>query len=62
MFYSVRIFRTSVPGKSITSNPEKTAPRRQAKKPGYIQVLQQRTGSLNIKRILLIGENQISQV
>ena len=52
MFYSVGIFRTSI----------KTAPKRQGEKPGYIQGLQQRTGNLNIKRFLLIGENQISQV
>ena len=27
-------------------------------KPGYIEVLQQRTGSLNIKRLLLIKETR----
>ena len=52
MFYSVGIFRTSI----------KTAPKRQGEKPDYIRGLQQRTGNLNIKRLLLIGENQISQV
>ena len=29
---------------------------------GYIEVLQQWTGSLNIKRLLLLKESQISQV
>ena len=29
---------------------------------GYVEVLQQGAGSLNIKRFLLIKENQISQV
>ena len=31
-------------------------------KPGYIEVLQQRAGSLKMKRLLLIKENQITQV
>ena len=31
-------------------------------KPGYIGVLQQRAGSLNVKRLLLIKENRIFQV
>ena len=61
MFYLVEIFRTSSPGGSISSNPERTAPRRRGDEPGYIKVLQQRAGSLNIKRLLLIKENQISQ-
>ena len=51
MFYLVGIFRTSGPGNSISSNPERAAPRGEA--PGYIEVLQQRAGSLNIKRLLL---------
>ena len=55
MFYSVGSFRTS-------SNPERTALRRQGEEPGYTEVLQQRAGSLNIKRLLLSKENQISQV
>ena len=62
MFYLVGIFRTSSPESSISSNPERTAPRKQGGEPGYIGVLQQRAGSRNIKRLLLIKENQISQV
>ena len=61
MFYSVKIFRTSSPRDSISSNPEKTASRRWGDEPGYIEVLQQRAGSLNIKRLLIIKENQIFQ-
>ena len=53
MFYSVGIFRTSSPGDSISSNPERIAPRRQGEDPGYIEFLQQRAGSLNIQRLLL---------
>ena len=62
IFYSVGIFRTSSLGDSILSNPERTATRSQGEEPVYIEVLQQRAGSLNIKRLLLIRENQISQV
>ena len=50
MFYSVGVFRTSGLGDSISSNPEKTALRRQGEVPGYTEVLQQRAGRLNIKR------------
>ena len=62
MFSSVGIFRTSSLGDSISSNPERTAPRRQGGKPDFIELLQQRTGSPNFKRLLLIKENQISQI
>ena len=48
MFYSLRIFKTLNPGGSTSSSPERIAPR-QGEKPGYIEVLQQRTGSLNIR-------------
>ena len=61
MLYLVEIFRTSSQGGSISSNTERTALRRQGEEPGYIEVLQQKAGNLNIKR-LLIKENQISQV
>ena len=61
MFYLVRIFKTSDPEDSISSDTERTV--------GVwglsvrlCQVLQQVAGSLNIKRLLLIKENQISQV
>ena len=50
-FYSVGIFRMSSPRDSISSNLERTAPRRWGEEPGYIEALQQRAGSLNIKII-----------
>ena len=53
MFHLMGSFRTSSLGESITSNPERIAPRRWGKEPGYIEVLQQRASSLNIKRLLL---------
>ena len=62
MFYLVGIFRTSSPGDSISKDSERTTLRRRGEKPGYIEVLQQRAGSLNIKRLLLINGNLISQV
>ena len=49
-------------GGSISRNPERTSLRRQGEEPGYTEVWQQSAGSLNIKRLLLIKENQISQV
>ena len=52
MFQSVEIFRTSGLGDSISSHPERTAPRRRGEEPGYIEVLQQRSGSMNIKKLL----------
>ena len=51
MFYSAEILRTSSPGDSISSSPERTAQRKQEDEP---EILQQRAGSLNIKRLLLI--------
>ena len=51
MFYLLGIFRTLSLGDSISSSPEKTALRRPGEEPGYIAVLQQRAGSLNIKRL-----------
>ena len=62
MFYSTGIFRTSSPGGIISSNPERIAARRKGGKPAYIGVLQPRAGSLNIKRLLLIKDNQICLV
>ena len=62
MFYLVGIFRTLSLEYSISSDPERTAPRRQGKEPGYTEVLQQRADSLYIKILLLIKENQISEV
>ena len=59
-FYLVGIFRTSSLGGSFSNNPERTPLRMQREEPGYIEVLQQRAGSLNIK--LLIKGNQMFQV
>ena len=56
------IFRTSSLGDSISSKPERTAPRRWAEEPGCIKFWQQSAGSRNIKRLLLIKEKRISQV
>ena len=47
------IFRTSSPGDSISSEPEKTVPRRQGvpgEELGYVEVLRQRSGNLNFKK------------
>ena len=53
-------FRTSSPGSSISNNPERTVPRRGGE-PDYIEVVQQRTGSLNVKRLFLMkGKPDIS--
>ena len=49
------------PGDSISGSSEKLL-QRGNEEPGYIEVLQQKTGSLNMKRLLLIKENQIAQV
>ena len=62
MFHLVGIFKTSSPEDSILNNPEKHALRRQRKEPGNIEVSQQKADSLNIKRLLLITENQTSQI
>ena len=62
MLYLVGIFRTSSPGDGLSSNPERTAPRRWGEEPGYREVLLEMASSLNIKRLLFIKENQISQV
>ena len=35
--------------------------RRQEEEPGYIEILHQKAGSLNIERLLLIKENQMTQ-
>ena len=47
------ILRTSSPRDSISSNPERAAPKRQGEEPGYIEVLQKRPVSSIIKRLLL---------
>ena len=56
------ILRTLGLGDSISKDYERTALRRQGEQPGYIEALQQRASSLDIKILLLIKENQISQV
>ena len=53
MFYSGGIFRTSSPEGSISRNPEKTVPRRRGGEPEYTGFLQQRAGSMNVKRLLI---------
>ena len=53
MFYPVRFFKTLSPGGSISGNPQRTAMRRQGGgESGYIELLQQRAGSLNVKGLL----------
>ena len=46
----------------MSSDPERTALRRRGEEPRYTEVLQQRAGSLDTKRLLLIKESQITQV
>ena len=55
MFYLVEIlgFQAQKTASQVT-NPERTAPKRQREETGYIEIFQQRAGSLNIKRLLLI--------
>ena len=53
------ILRTLGLGDSISKDYERTALRRQGEQPGYIEALQQRASSLDIKILLLIKENQI---
>ena len=52
MFYLVEIFITSRLGNSVSSNPERTALRRRGEEPSYIQILQQKAGSLDVKKLL----------
>ena len=58
----VGTFRTSSQADSVSSNPERTALRKQGEDPCYMEVLRQRADSLNIKRSLIMKENQISRV
>ena len=46
MSYSLEIFRTTSLGDRISRNPERTGPKRQGEEPSYMEVLQQRAGSL----------------
>ena len=50
MLCSVKIFRTSSPGDSPSSDLEGTAAERRGEEPGYVEVLQQKAGSFNLKR------------
>ena len=52
ILYLIGIFMTSSSGGSISSNPERTAPRRWGRKPGSVEVWQQRAGRLSGKRLL----------
>ena len=61
MFYLVGIFRSSSPGDSISSDLERTVLGKLSGESKYIEVCNRGAGSLNIKRLLLIKENQISQ-
>ena len=62
MFYLVGILRSSSPGDSISSDPERTVLGKQGGESSYIEVCNRgQAGSPNIKRLLLIKENQISQ-
>ena len=40
-------------GDSISTDPERTALRRQGEEPGSLEVLQHRAGRLNVKRLFL---------
>ena len=64
MFYLVKTFRTSSLGGNISSNPERTIPRRWGGGVGarLHRSLQEGAGRQNIKRLLLFKKNQISEV
>ena len=55
-------FWDSKPGRAAQVTLRELLWRKQEEEPGYIEVLQQRVGSLNIERLLLIKENQMTQV
>ena len=64
MFYLVKTFRTSSLRGNISSNPERTIPRRWGGGVGarLHRSLQEGAGRQDIKRLLLFKKNQISQV
>ena len=62
IFYLVGVFRTASLGDNGSVAPERTALRRGGEESGYIEVLQQRADSMKIKILMLMKENQISQV
>ena len=64
MFYAAEIFMTSsssLGGSVYLKKPWENCSEEAGEEPGYIGVLQQRAGSLNVKRWLLIKENWVSQ-
>ena len=62
MFYSVGIFRISMPGGCISRKPETTAPRRQGREdPGYIGILKQMAGSRNKKIVITYRKLETSR-
>ena len=61
MFYLAENFRTKAQ-EAASSVTLKELLQEVGEQPGYIELLLQRAGSLNIRRLSLIKENQISQV
>ena len=62
MFYLVGIFRTSSPETAFQVMLKELLSEGEGRSQVTTEILQQRTGNLNVKRVLLIEENQISQV
>ena len=62
MFYLPVTFRISSLGGSISINPERTAQRRRGGGARFIEFCNKGADSLNIKRLWIIKEKQISQV
>ena len=62
MFYLVDLLRTSSLGDRLSGSFEGLLQRGKVESQDTQEILQQRLGSRNIKRLLLIKENQISQV
>ena len=62
MVYSGEIFRTFSLGDSISSDPSRTALRRQGEESGYIEVCNMGQVVWTVKIFLWIEENQICQV
>ena len=61
MFYSVNKTETFSPAESLSCSTEGLL-REEREEPGYTGVLQQKPGSQNIQRLLLIKENRTLQV
>ena len=59
----MEIFRTSSLGGSISNNPEVICTSKEVHRElGHIKVLQQKIGNQEHQRLLLMKENQISQI